>query len=125
VRTLADIDGITPKKQDDAQATFAPILKKENGAIDWSRSAQEIHNLVRGMQPWPGAYTPFRGQTLHIWKARLAGGFAGKRRLVARCGDGAALELLEVQLEGKKRMSGDAFANGQRITEEGVFRFGL
>jgi methionyl-tRNA formyltransferase len=125
VRTLADIGSITPEKQDDAQATFAPILKKENGAIDWSRSAQEILNLVRGMQPWPGAYTPFRGQTLHIWKARLAGGFAGKRRLVARCGDSAALELLEVQLEGKKRMAGDAFANGQRITEEGVFRFGL
>ena len=83
------------------------------------------YNLVRGLQPWPGAYTDFRGQSLHIWKTGHAGEPGRRRRLLARCGDGAELELLEVQLQGKKRMPGDVFANGQRITEEGVFRFGF
>jgi methionyl-tRNA formyltransferase len=75
------------------------------------------------MQPWPGAYTVFRGQTLRLWRTRMAAPEGPRRRLLARCGDGAELELLDVQLEGKKRMAGDAFANGQRITEEGGLRF--
>jgi methionyl-tRNA formyltransferase len=125
VRTLAEIGRIAPEKQDDSQATFAPILRKEHGAIDWSRSAREIRNQVRGLQLWPGAYTDFRGQTLHLWRTRPVTEAARERRLVARCGDGKDLELIEVQLEGRKRMTGAAFANGQRITEEGVLRFGF
>jgi methionyl-tRNA formyltransferase len=124
-RTLAELDRIAPEQQDDAQATYAPILKKEHGAIDWSQPASRIHNLVRGLQPWPGAYTEFRGQTIHLWRTRFPEEGARARRLLARCGDGQDLELLEVQLEGRKRMAGDAFANGQRLIEEGVFRFGF
>jgi methionyl-tRNA formyltransferase len=81
---------------------------------------------VRGFVPWPGAYTGFRGQRLHVWKARLAEGLeAGTpgllrpagRRLFAGCGDGAWLELIEVQLEGRNKVPVDAFMNGQHLTQ--------
>ena len=118
---------IVGAKQDNAQATYAPILKKEDGAIDWNRTAEEIHNQVRGFQPWPGAYTSFRGQTLHVWRTRVAppvmgspallpGTIRGTRPLVVQCGMGR-LELMEVQMEGRKRVPAGDFANGQRIAE--------
>jgi methionyl-tRNA formyltransferase len=125
VRTLEGLERgtITPQKQDAAEATHAPLLKKENGLIDWSQPAPAIHNRVRGLQPWPGASTSFRGQTLHIWKSH-AGGIAGStagrfvklKPPIVACGVGS-LELVEVQLEGRKRMAAADFANGQRLTE--------
>jgi len=97
-------------------------LKKEDGLIDWSADARAVHDRARGLQPWPGAYTSFRGQTLHIWRSRAVaslggrpGDFAGLKPPVVTCGAGA-LELVEVQLEGRRRMSGADFANGQRLT---------
>ncbi|MGH9608983.1 MAG: methionyl-tRNA formyltransferase [Bryobacteraceae bacterium] len=113
------------EKQDNAQATYAPILKKQDGAIDWRRTAREIDNRLRGFSPWPGAYTRFRRQQLSITAATPAGstGFApgmlrrDKHRLLAGCGEGTALELLEVQPAGKKRMSAAAFLNGYQIAE--------
>jgi len=120
VETLERIASIVPQKQDAAQATYAPLLKKEDGLIDWRQPAQTIHNRVRGFQPWPGAYTRFRGQQLHIWKSRVVAkqkGAAGQllpHPLRVVCGEGA-LELIEVQLEGRKRISAEAFANGQHI----------
>lgn len=117
---------ITPEKQDNAQATYAPLLKKEDGLIDWALSAAEIHNRIRGLQPWPGAYTTLRGQTLHIWKARVAqagpegtrqpGSIVGPKPLTVACGSGA-LELQELQLEGRKRLGAAEFSNGQRLKE--------
>ncbi len=125
VSTLAGVDAGTARyeKQDSTQATHAPQLTKEQGRIDWNRPAAEIHNLVRGLQPWPGGYTSFRGQALHIWRTRpvegaaeaAPGAFCKLKPLTAACGTGA-LELLEVQLEGRKRMSAQDFANGHRIT---------
>jgi len=114
------------EKQDGSQATHAPLLKKEDGAIDWRRPAAEIHNQVRGLQPWPGAYTSFRGQTLHVWKAKVAqgagspGAIIGVKPLMAACGEGA-LELQELQLEGRKRLPAAEFANGQRLQENEIF----
>jgi methionyl-tRNA formyltransferase len=128
VETLAGLaEGrIVPEKQDNTRATYAPLLKKEDGRVDWSRDAGAIHNQVRGLQPWPGASTTFRGQTLHIWKSHLWGGMApessrpgtlsGLKPPVVSCGSGA-LELVEVQLEGRKRIAAADFANGQRLTE--------
>ncbi len=107
--------------QDHAQATLAPILKKEDGLIDFSRSATEILNRLRGFQPWPGAYTKFRGKNLQVWKA-LAHDRAllsseliveGDRLLVG-CGQSTAIEILELQLEGKKRASSPDFLRGYR-----------
>ena len=119
---------ITPCKQDDAEASFAPILKKEDGAICWTDAAAAIHNRVRGLVPWPGAYTRFRGHLLHIWRAHIAterAALAPGRVLAGAgfsviCGDGGVLQLLEVQMEGRKRMSAEAFSNGQRFEENEI-----
>ena len=118
---------IVPQPQDNAQATHAPMLKKEDGRIDWSRSAVQIHNQIRGMQPWPGAYSPFRGAALHVWRARPAetgashppGALFRIKPLMAGCSEGA-LELIEVQMEGRKRMPAADFVNGQRLVENEV-----
>jgi methionyl-tRNA formyltransferase len=110
----------TYQAQDDGKATYAPILTKEDGRVDWPSAAATIYNRLRGFTPWPGAHTVFRGQTLQIHSARpvaepnsaAAGTLsAGKRTLMVMCGSGA-LGLLEVQPEGKKRMRADAFLNG-------------
>lgn len=115
---------LQPEPQDNTLATYAPILKKEDGQINWTLPARKIHDLVRGFQPWPGAQTTFRGQQLQIWRSRLAsrrlalppGSLYYERGVFASGGDGAALELLEVQLEGRKKMTADVFANGHRLT---------
>lgn len=129
VETLKGLEAgtVRPEPQNHAAHTLAPILKKEDGWIDWTWPASRIHNRARGFQPWPGAYTRFRGQTLHVWKSRPAGesvppGSVRKtgKRLIAGCGEGTALELMEVQLEGKKRLPGEVFANGQRIADDEV-----
>ena len=114
---------IAPQKQDDTQASLAPILKKEDGTIRWTESAKAIHNLVRGLLPWPGAYTRFRGQLLHVWRARMTpdrsalppGHIITGPGFRVASGDGTVLDILEVQLEGRKRMSAEAFANGQHL----------
>ena len=131
VETLAGFDAgtIAPRKQDSSQATLAPILKKEDGRIDWSRPAREIHNRARGFQPWPGAHTTFRGQALNVWKtcvspqavAAAPGTVVLARKgILVACGDGTSIELVELQLEGRKRMFADAFLNGQRVNENEV-----
>jgi methionyl-tRNA formyltransferase len=111
------------EKQNDAEASHAPILRKDDGWIDWARPAGQIYNRLRGFTPWPGAYTSFRGQQLSVIRAKpthdadAAPGalVVEKRRVFAGCGEKSALELLEVQLAGKKRMSAEAFANGYQI----------
>lgn len=132
VETLAGLrtGKIVPERQDDGQATLAPLLKKEDGAIDWLEPAMAIHNKVRGLQPWPGAQTNFRGKPLHLWKTRAVptgvrrtsgrpGQLISQKPLVVGCGEGE-LELLEVQLEGRKRISAADFANGQRLTDNEI-----
>jgi methionyl-tRNA formyltransferase len=112
---------IRPRPQDDAQATLAPILKKEDGRIDFRLSAQEVFNRLRGFQPWPGAFTAFRGKNLHVWDAAtsqrsLPPGelLVENDRLFVGCEGGTALALLEVQPEGKKRMAVRDFIHGYR-----------
>ena len=119
VKTLAELPIIQPEPQDDSQATYAPILKKEDGHIDWSLSAREILNRIRGLVPWPGCYGFLNGLRLHIWKARTAETDfpGGAVRVVNRRLFAGSIELLEVQLEGKKRMAASAFLNG--ITLQG------
>ena len=112
---------IRPRPQDHSQATLAPILKKEDGQIDFNRTATEIYNRLRGFQPWPGAHTKFRGKNLQIWKAipadvslpsaelKIQG-----NRLLLGCAQNTSLEVIELQLEGKKRMPAQAFLQGYR-----------
>src|SRR3954447_10659897 len=128
VETLAGLAAgtILPQPQNDAEATLAPLLKKEDGRVDWNRSAAAVHNRARGLQPWPGAFTTFRGQTVHIWRTRVVEGsgepgrIARLKPLTVGCGDGS-VELLEVQLEGRKRMPAADFVNGRRVSVDEVF----
>ncbi len=113
---------IHPRPQDRTRATLAPILKKEDGQMDFSRPAAEILNRIRGFQPWPGAYTAFRGRNLHVWKAKPAEHSLPPAelhvvgdRLLAGCAHHTAIELVEVQVEGKKRMPARDFVNGHRV----------
>jgi methionyl-tRNA formyltransferase len=125
ITTLAGLanDTIHPQPQDNSKATLAPILKRQDGLIDFSRTAIEAWNRLRGFQPWPGAYTTFRGKTLHLHAAApapevalvKAGLFVVENsRLLLGFAHGSALEVHELQMEGKKRMSARDFINGYR-----------
>jgi methionyl-tRNA formyltransferase len=123
VTTLQGLQGgtIHSRKQDNAQATLAPILKKEDGRIDFSRPAAEILNRLRGFQPWPGAYSRFRGKNLQVLQAaEISRALPSSElkvegnRLLVGCGESSAIELLEVQLEGKRRSSAEDFIRGYR-----------
>jgi len=121
VQTLGRLfDGtIDPVPQKNDEATLAPILKKEDGKIYFTRDAQEIYNRLRGFQPWPGAFTTFRGKTLNITAAKVSGEkvlqaelLVTNDKLFVGCGNSSALELLEIQPEGKKRISARDFMHG-------------
>ena len=111
--------------QADSEATYAPMLKREDGLIDWRLTAGEISSRVRAFQPWPGAFTAFRGQRLMIWRARetpdssdAATGVIvsiGDSGIVVQTAGPFALMTHELQIEGKRRMSGRDFANGTRL----------
>jgi len=131
IRTLAGLKqgAITPRPQDNSQTTPAPILKREDGLIDFSRTAMDAWNRLRGFQPWPGAFTLFRGKTLHLHAAEPAlegdavspGHFATVNdRLLLGFAHGTALEVHELQLEGKKRMRARDFVNGYRPRRDEV-----
>lgn len=114
--------GLRPLKQDGSAATYAPMLKKEDGRIDWRKPAREIRNQVRGMQPWPGAYSYSNGKMIKIYKAELTEGegapgevlTAGQGILRVMTGEGA-LDILELQMEGGKRLDAKAFLSGRKI----------
>jgi methionyl-tRNA formyltransferase len=109
---------IHAQPQDHAHATLAPVLTKEDGRIDFHLTARELWNRLRGFQPWPGTYTCFRGKNLHIWaalpveRALREGEIEVADNLLVGCGSGSALQLLEVQIEGKKRMPASDFIHG-------------
>ncbi|HXW91113.1 MAG TPA: methionyl-tRNA formyltransferase [Terriglobales bacterium] len=113
---------IRSRPQDPGQATLAPTLRKEDGRIDFARSAGEILNRLRGFQPWPGAFTCFRGKNLHIWEAKAieqpippGALWSEDESLRVGCGADTALELLVVQPEGRRRMSARDFLHGHRV----------
>jgi methionyl-tRNA formyltransferase len=126
VKTLHGLTAgtIVPRAQDHSAASYAPMLKREEGRIDWNHPAPEIYKRMRGFAPWPGAYTDFRGQTCHLWghpsigasstqppgTLRLRGG-----RLFVACGAATELELTHVKVEGRKQVSPLEFANGARL----------
>ncbi len=126
---------IAAKAQNHADASYAPMLRKEDGRIDWKRPAMEIYNRMRGFAPWPGAYTTFRGQSCHVWGepvskeegAGLPGGAAPgtllgeKNELLVWCGDATVLRVCLVQVEGRKAVKAADFANGARLKSQERF----
>ena len=128
VETLRGLERgeIKPQAQDASKASLAPMLKKEDGRIDWSLSARQVYNRMRGFAPWPGAYTSFRGQMCHLWGRQAEGPPANcagdpgtlhvtERELRVTCGLKSWLRVDEVQLEGRKQVSAREFANGARL----------
>lgn len=136
---------IRPIPQDNSEATYAPPLKKEDGRIDWHLSAHEIYNRIRGLDPWPGAFTTFRGKTCRIWGRPESTGDFSRTGTVAHptsrtgpadapgsiqtrdhatlvcCGDASPLSLTFVQLEGRKRVTAQEFASGARLSPSDGF----
>jgi methionyl-tRNA formyltransferase len=124
--TLARLEEINPRPQLEEEATLAPLLRREDGLIDWSQDASAIERRVRGFQPWPNAYTNHGSRRLLIWRARPerreqnrdeAGCVVEARGddLRVACAEQTALRILEVQPEGKRRMSVRDFLNGMRV----------
>jgi methionyl-tRNA formyltransferase len=127
--TLRGLAGgkLAARPQNNDEATYAPLLKKEDGRIDWNRPAQEIYNRMRGFDPWPGAYTSFRGQTCHLraepfslptFTGNAPGTiFREDTQILIACGHTTLLRLLSVKVQGRKQVSAVEFANGARLTE--------
>lgn len=131
LRGLAD-GTLTGKPQNHAEASYAPMLKKEDGRVDWKRPAMEIYNRMRGFAPWPRAYTTFRGETCQVWgeavskdeavklESAIAGAApgtlsVGEHELYVSCGDTTVLRLRHVKVEGRKMVKATDFANGARL----------
>lgn len=124
-KTIALIEAgkLEPIKQDDSESSYVPMLSKQLSPIDWSMSAQQIHNKVRGLSPWPVATAVMNDKTVKIHRTLLAGSCKGKpgeiiaadKKLIVCCGDNNAVEIVTLQLEGKKAMNADAFLRGYHI----------
>ena len=134
--TLARFGEISPRAQSHGEATLAPVLRREDGLIDWTLDAFQIERRVRGLQPWPNAYTSLGGRRLILWRAEARGREAGLGdaapegeaataagalvtargdELVVACGAGTTLKVLELQPEGKQRLRARDFINGSRV----------
>lgn len=114
-----------PVKQDDSKSTYAGLLSKDEGIVDWKKSAIEVHNKIRGLYSWPGAFTKLDGKTLKLHKAVLSekkgnnipgSVVTSDGSFVVCCGDNKCIELKEIQLEGKKRLDASSFLNGYRLS---------
>ena len=128
IKTLVALEKgeLTPEKQNDAESTYASMLDKSMSPVDFTKSAQEIHNQIRGLDPWPVALTYLEGKTLKLFRSSISkelnGGKAGeiktlKNGLAIFCGDGKAVVVSEVQFEGKKRMNAADFLRGHPIPD--------
>jgi methionyl-tRNA formyltransferase len=125
VKTLQGLEdgSVRPIAQNHELATLAPILKREDGLVDFSRSAKQIYDRWRGFQPWPGAFTFLRGKKLILSRLRVGEGMDGQvgnvvvedGRLMVICGQRSGIELVEVQMEGKKRMTASEFLRGYQV----------
>ena len=124
--TALENNTVVPEKQDDSLSNYAPMLTKELCKIDWNKSAQEIHNQVRGLNPWPVATAVVNSKNVKVFATTISekNGEAGKvlceNPLTVACGE-KSLVIHELQLEGKKRMKSDDFVRGYRITTDTVF----
>ncbi|MEK7829288.1 MAG: methionyl-tRNA formyltransferase [Deltaproteobacteria bacterium] len=131
IKTIKGIksETIRPIPQDDSQATYAPMLKKEDGRIDWTMKTEEIKNLIRGLNPWPGAYTRWDGKQIKIFKAEVEAGVKEEPGTVINIstegifvatGKGILL-IKELQPENKNRMTASEFIKGYRIVKGQIF----
>ena len=122
VETLANLENITPEKQDDAAHTYAAMLTKSDCRIDFSRTAREVFNQIRGLSPFPGAFTTLEGKMLKVYRAEIVSGRGEPGRVIegegltVACGEGA-VRLVELKPEGKKCMTDSQYLNGHPIAK--------
>lgn len=126
-QTVPDVikGNVTPIQQDEGKATYAPNIKREQELIDWSRSGEDLYNQVRGLNPWPVAYTTLNGQNLKIWSAKKTPAqkkaepgtviAVEENGIVVATGNETALLVTELQPAGKKRMKGEDFVRGANV----------
>ena len=118
---------LEPIKQDNSQAVYSPMIEKSMGKIDWKKSSEDVHNLIRGMYSWPIAYTYYKGKMLKIYSSKPSGlsGRPGEvlslSPFIIGCAD-KSVEIIQLQLEGKKRMDAYAFLMGQNIEKGYIFK---
>jgi methionyl-tRNA formyltransferase len=127
IRTLETWQTIKPASQDEGEVSWAPRINKAIAQISWEKTSLQIHNLIRGMNPWPVAYSGFRGERLHVWRSlpetwpsehpESPGTYLGLTDEAVRVqsGEGTVLQLLEVQMPGRAHITGREFANGARL----------
>lgn len=131
--TLKQFEELTPQRQRDEDASFAPVLKRSDGLIDWTRNAATIERMIRGFQPWPNAYTNHGGGRLIIWKAEARQSTdqmascgevlkANGDELIVKCGEATELQLFEIQPEAKRRMSVRDYLNGAHLAAGAKFQ---
>ncbi len=131
LETIEKIENITPIKQNEQEATYAPIIKKEMAELDFNKSARELYNAVRGYYSWPCAYFFLNGKRIKVIEAEVGGKTSAKAGTVVgnndslelACGDGVTLKLLTVQPEGKGKMTAKQMLNGTKI-EKGLCIYG-
>jgi methionyl-tRNA formyltransferase len=128
IETLLQFDRgeISPVPQEEKEVSYAPILKKEDGRINWQQPAPQIYNRMRGFTPWPGSFSTFRGQTCHLWghpetisvtelsnmQKELGEIYSVVKEIYVACAEGTFLKLESVQVEGRKKITAREFANG-------------
>ncbi len=119
--TLFEKGDVPREPQKDEASSYAPMLDKKLALLDFQKTGREIHNLVRGLNPWPVAFTKLRGKVLKVYAAKEIPGYTGRpgevldeKRFIVGCGDGA-VEFLEIALEGKKRMASADFLRGYHL----------
>lgn len=124
VKTIDKLDSFTPVLQNEAEATHAPMIRKEMGEIDWTKSAQQVHDLVRGLNPWPSAYLTVDGKRMKLFKTKpvKVNGLPGMitmldGEMTVYCGENA-VQLIELQPENGKRMRGSDYLRGHPITKD-------
>jgi methionyl-tRNA formyltransferase len=132
VKTMKELENGTAKRvpQTEENTCYASMLNKELSRIDWRKPTNTVHNLVRGLSPWPVASTSYHNKILKIYKAKKVDGFAGlpgqimneNGLFIVCCGDGNAVELVEVQYEGGKRMSGRDFLRGHPADKDMILQ---
>jgi methionyl-tRNA formyltransferase len=130
IKTLNEFENITPVKQNDAEMTYAPMMKKEDGQIDWNKPASKIECMIRGFVPWPAAYSTLDGKTVKLFQAEIVNAPEGlmpgsvyditKKSFSVKCGEGG-LKILELQPEGKKRMPAVSFLAGAKLSDDSRF----
>ena len=135
MKTIEELCAGTLKRvPQEGESNYAPMLTKETGHIDWQKSAQQIHNLVRGLNSWPGAYTSYEGQKFKIWRTVLTGETApvstaagailaadSNQGLKVAAGDGRVLAITELQAPGKKKMQAQDYLRGNSLAAGSCF----